>query len=130
MNLLQHLLYALQFLFGNQRLAQLLQVQRRVKLRGDGANLIARQDVVQHFVLLQPFQQPRKQLAAQRAQAFRFRLGIEKPAGILRIVQIVAQARAVILQKKIQFLFRGFDLRAELFQLQFLMLQAQFDIVQ
>ena len=94
--LLQDLLDPFQFVLGNQSFAQLLQVQWRMKLRGNRPNFVTREDVVKDFVLFQPLQQARKQIAAQRTQRFRLRGGIEKAPGVLRIVQIVAQPRVLI----------------------------------
>ncbi len=129
MDLFQHLLDAFQFVFGNQRLAQLLQMQRRMKLCRNRANLVPRQNVVQHFMLLQPLQQLRKQLRTHRTKGLRLRGRIEQPPRILRIVQKIAKPRIVVFEKKIQFLFGSLNLRTKFLELQLLMLQPQLDII-
>ena len=90
MNLLQNLLDAFQLIPGYQRLAKLLQVQRRMELSGNRTYLVTRQNVIENFVLFKALYQPRKQLRAEGAQRLRLAPWVEKPARVLRIIQKIA----------------------------------------
>ena len=53
-NVLQHLLDLLHLVLGDQRFAELLQVDGRAIILGNRPNFVTRQHVIQDIVLLQP----------------------------------------------------------------------------
>src|SRR5216684_3893318 len=65
-HLLDNLLDLLHLLFGHQRLAQLLQVDRRVVVGNNRPDFVTGKDVVQNLVLFQEIEKPQQQTFAHR----------------------------------------------------------------
>src|SRR5260370_4254257 len=84
---------------------------------------------MQNFLLLETLQQPAQHLRAQRAVGLR-KQGIEEALRVFRLVQIIVDAAFVILGQKIDLLLGFVDLRSKLFEFVFLMLEAQFHVME
>ena len=76
-HLLDNLLDLFHLLFGHQRLAQLLQVDRRAILGNNRPDFIAGEDMVQNLMLFQAIEEPQQQAFPHRRFRFIGGAGIE-----------------------------------------------------
>src|SRR5215472_9990567 len=129
-NLLDNALNLFQLVAGDERAAKLLEVQRRAVFRDDRADFVARQNMVEHFVLFEAVEQPGQKLRAKSCRFLRARLCVEEPLRVFFFVEIAAEPGGFVLAKEIQLLTSFIYLRANLLQFVLLMLYAELDVVQ
>src|SRR5579859_182000 len=97
---------------------------------GDGANFVSRENVIENVLLLEAFEELAEQSRAVCARRFGFGGRIEQAPGIFGIVQVVAKPAFVILMIEIKFLARRFQNGAEFLELELLVLQAEFNVIE
>src|SRR5579863_5393973 len=110
--LFQDVFDALELLARHERLAQLLQVYWRTVFRMKVAHFVAGQHVQRNLIPLQAQNEFIEKLSA-RIGVGPAGGGIEKSAGIGRIVQIIAKLGFVLLVQKLALQFGGLDLRGQ-----------------
>src|SRR2546427_1384344 len=124
------LLDLLELLFRNEGLAKLLQVHGRAVIRSDRPDFIARKNVIENFVLLEAVEKLRQQARARRRLRLRSGADVEQPLRIFRLVQVFTELPGMILHKEVELLPSCVDLRSQLLQPAFLMLETILKVIQ
>ncbi len=91
-------------------------MDRRAIIARDRPDLIARQDMRHHFVVLQAVHKLREQPRSSGPLAVRCVRNVEQLARVFRLVQIVAELPFVILLHELRLLFRTVQPRPHVFQ--------------